>query len=224
MDSEKLSQRYWEQVAHTELESYRSQERTQADIEFIEQTLNPSDHILDLGCGWGRITIALALCGYRAVGIDLSENLIAYAKKNAMSLNLQVRFDVGSLLNVPSPAESFDKVICYWGVFNHLLTESDQIDALNEMYRILKPKGIALIEMGDVEQERYQHHRATVGYGHENRIWDSQYKDGTPPNVLYLHDKASLEQIANQSNFEKFEVKSVIVDSRGRTAIYLFKS
>ena len=223
MDSETLSQKYWEQVPHSELPNYRSPEKTRADIAAFESFLTPADRILDLGCGWGEITYALATRGYRVVGIDLSPNLIAYARQHAADAGLDVQFDVGSMTSLPYPVASFDKIVCLWGVFNHLLTTSEQVRAVDEMYRILKRGGLAFIEMGDGERKKYRQIRATVGYGPENRIWNSQYREGAPPNVLYLHDRQTLREIAQQSRFERYHVKYQNINHKRRTVVYLFR-
>lgn len=224
MDSEKRSQAYWEQVPHAELAHFGTNEKTTGDLKALQQFLKPTDHILDLGCGWGRITCALALRGYQVMGLDLSENLITYARRYATAARLKIQFDVGSMLNLPHPPESFDTVICLWGVFNHLLTPADQVQALNEMHRVLKPDGLAFIEMGNGEGKKYRHIRVTVGYGHENRVFDMQFKAGPPPNVLYIHDQGTLTRIVQQSKFEKFRVKFQNINHKRRMVTYLFKS
>jgi ubiquinone/menaquinone biosynthesis C-methylase UbiE len=207
MDSEKLSQEYWEQVPHFELPQYATDEKTSGDLKALSRFLKPTDRILDLGCGWGRITCALARNAYNVIGLDLSENLITYARQSATELGLKIRFDLGSMMSIPYPEESFDKLICLWGAFNHLLTPSDQVKALNEMYRVLKPDGLAFIEMGNGERKKYRQIIGTVSYGHESRVWNSQFKEGTPSNVLYIHDRRTLTRIAKKSKFEKFRVR-----------------
>ncbi len=111
MDSEKLSQEYWEQVPRSELPHYATEEKTAADLEALRRFLKSKDRILDLGCGWGRITCDLATNGFSVVGVDLSENLITYARAYAAELGLKIRFEIGSMVNIPFPDESFDKVI-----------------------------------------------------------------------------------------------------------------
>ncbi len=51
MDSEKLSQEYWEQVPHFELPQYATAEKTTGDLKALSRFLKPTDRILDLGCG-----------------------------------------------------------------------------------------------------------------------------------------------------------------------------
>lgn len=224
MNSEHLSQRYWEQVPHADLDQYASDEKTAGDLSALESFLDRTDNILDLGCGWGRLTCALAQRGYPVSGVDLSANLVSFARKHAADLKLRIQFDVGSMLHIPYPPTSFNKVVCLWGVFNHLLNESDQLAALNEMHRVLKPGGSALIEMGNGESKKYRQIMASDGYGPENRIWNSQYKAGPPPNVLYLHDRSTLEGLSAQSIFEQYRVKFQNINHKRRIITYLVKT
>lgn len=83
MDSEKLSQAYWQQVPHSELPHYGTAEKTAGDLRSLKLFLQPNDRILDLGCGWGRISVALAKEEYHVTGVDLSDNLIGYARQHA---------------------------------------------------------------------------------------------------------------------------------------------
>lgn len=156
-------------------------------------------------------------------GVDLSENLISYARGYAAEIGLEIQFDVGSVMSIPHPDASFDKVICRWGAFNHLLTPPDQITALNEMYRVLKADGLGFIEMGDGEWKKYRQIIESAGYGHDNRVWNTQFKESKPPNVIYIHDRQSLLRIAEKSEFEKYRVKFQNINHKRRTVAYLFK-
>ena len=60
-----------------------------------------NDKVYDLGCGDGRIAIAAAKLGARAVGIDINPERIREARANARKagLELLVRFDIGDVFN-----------------------------------------------------------------------------------------------------------------------------
>jgi len=223
MESEKDALKYWGQVPHSELPHYASAEKTYGEIEALRKVLEPPDRILDLGCGWGRIALALASAGYGVTGVDLSENLVSFARQTAARSGLKIPFAVGTMLRIPCSRAAFDKVICMWGVYNHLLTPAEQLQAMNEMYRVLRPGGLAFIEMGNGERKKYREIVATEGSGHENRVWHSQYKEGPPPNVLYIHDRKTLARIARRSRFERFRVKFQNINRRRRIVTHLYK-
>ncbi len=96
----------------------------------------PAD-ILDLGPGAGRDTDSLLAAGHGVVAVDLSlENARHCADRGAMALT-------GSAVSLPFQGNSFDAV---WSlsVLMHIADEAIG-DVLQEMARILRPGGVAII-------------------------------------------------------------------------------
>lgn len=94
--------------------------------------------ILDLGCGSGRYTIALALLTNAKMvhGVDLGETSFDNAQKIIEQLNLKnIKFDKGNCLQLPYEDNSFDFVFCN-GVLHHT---KDMEKGIQEFYRVLKP-------------------------------------------------------------------------------------
>lgn len=91
--------------------------------------------VLDVGCGHGHWTAALAEVNDEVVGIDQSASRIGIAKEVTAGFN-NVTLEVGNAYPAPYPDESFDGIFCY-GVFMFL----DRDKALAEFHRILKPGG-----------------------------------------------------------------------------------
>lgn len=99
--------------------------------------LKPGAKILDIGCGTGHTSIALAKLGFSCIGIDLSETRIEKARKEASSLNLDINFHIGDAENPPFPPASFDAVYC-----NAILHHLPNIEEDLLKYKILlKPGG-----------------------------------------------------------------------------------
>ena len=94
---------------------------------------------LDVGCGGGRYSFAIARMGARAVvGVDLSEAGLDDARKRSESLpSHNVRFMHASALDLPFPDKEFDFVCCS-GVLHHTPGVEK---GLHEIYRVLKPGG-----------------------------------------------------------------------------------
>ncbi len=86
---------------------------TDEEIEFIIKQcgLKKSDKILDIGCGIGRHTNALAAKGYNVVGIDYVESFINRAKKDAEENHLNSTFIYGDVRNYKFHTK-FDFVLC----------------------------------------------------------------------------------------------------------------
>lgn len=95
---------------------------------------------LDAGCGGGRYSIALASLGAeRVVGVDLSEGLIADARRRSAELQTShVTFEVASVADLPFESSSFD-FICHSGVLQHT---ADPVRVVGELARVLKPGGL----------------------------------------------------------------------------------
>ena len=111
----------------------------------------PGATVLDVGCGSGMVTQALAECVYpgHVVGVDVSEALIergqqAYRKtwKNSDEQRTRYfRLRQGDAYNLPFPANSFDVVHARF-VMQHL---SEPTQALKEIRRVLKPDGLVCL-------------------------------------------------------------------------------
>lgn len=95
---------------------------------------------LDVGCGGGRYTMAMAGLGAEhCTGVDIGEPSIRDARRRAAEMDLNnVHFDVISASNLPYENNSFDCVI-FSGVLQHL---ADPITALNEVSRVLRSGGM----------------------------------------------------------------------------------
>ncbi len=55
--------------------------------------------ILDLGCGTGRFTVALAKRGFRVMGMDITPEMLAVARTNAKNAGVKVRLTKGDMRN-----------------------------------------------------------------------------------------------------------------------------
>jgi ubiquinone/menaquinone biosynthesis C-methylase UbiE len=93
---------------------------------------------LDVGCGSGRYTIALATVGAgEVVGVDFRRRSFAAADELARQRALPVTFVEADVLALPFEDESFDFVFC-----NGVLHHSESIErGLAELARVLKPGG-----------------------------------------------------------------------------------
>ena len=96
------------------------------------------DRVLEIGCGAGNV-IENASLGI-LFGVDISPFILTKAKQK---LNEMVHLFQGDAQNLPCKDGGFMQVICS-EVLEHLLSPSG---ALNEMARILKPQGVAIISV-----------------------------------------------------------------------------
>ncbi|MEK6893610.1 MAG: class I SAM-dependent methyltransferase [Nanoarchaeota archaeon] len=212
--SASLSRRLYAKLGKSGMMSLTNKKRDDASIKFILRFIKKSDKILDLACGYGRVSFPLMQKGFDITGVDLSLNLIKEAKEEAKRKNLRIQFKMGDFREIPYPSENFNKIICLWSSFNHLLKKKDQITALNEMYRILKKKGLAVIDFPNGEskwaKEQIKLHGRVV------------------PDIInnlevfnYFHDKATLKELGNKTKFRQ-EVKFNNIAGR-RRIIWILK-
>ncbi|MGW6912944.1 class I SAM-dependent methyltransferase [Kitasatospora sp. NPDC054939] len=101
---------------------------------------DPGARALDLGCGTGWDTVALARAGYRATGVDISAEAVGIAVTRAAELGLEVDLLVGDVRALDLPDEEFDLLVDR-GCFHHLGAE-DRDRYATEAARLLRPGGL----------------------------------------------------------------------------------
>lgn len=105
--------------------------------------LEPNALLLDAGCGTGDHSIGIVRRGFRCVGVDISENVLAKARKNVArhALETKVEFRCESLENLSFSDSTFDAVYCR-GVLMHIPSWEK---AIFNLCRVLKPGGKIVI-------------------------------------------------------------------------------
>lgn len=104
----------------------------------VQHGLKPTDTIVDVGCGSGRLANALKeLESLKYTGIDVVQELLDYAKQ--ICNRKDWTFYKATDLKIPLPDHSADWISCF-SVFTHLLHE-ESYAYLAEMRRVLKPGG-----------------------------------------------------------------------------------
>ncbi len=109
-----------------------------------------NEYVLDVGCGLGRMSIAIAkrLKDGKVVGIDIWDKKMlwsnspdmAYANAEVEGVREKVEFKYGNVFEIPFPDNTFDLVTCS-GLLNNLKEDNRKIKALSEIRRVLKPGG-----------------------------------------------------------------------------------
>lgn len=100
--------------------------------------VEPGDSILEIGCGAGDDSLALAQMvgpNGRVVGIDAGEDMVAEAKKRSQNSSLPVEFFVQDACSIDFPDNTFDGCRADQ-VFQHV---GDPRKAVSEVIRVARP-------------------------------------------------------------------------------------
>lgn len=103
-------------------------------------------HVLDLGCGPGRLLAPLDRLRWTVVGVEPHPQLLAAARAAATSRRVTVR--QGGFLDVDD-RETFDLAIAVNSSFAHLLRPADRADALRRIHAALRPGGVVFLDLPD---------------------------------------------------------------------------
>ena len=126
--------------------------RRQSENGFFEQLLFKAGarKVLDIACGTGYHTINLRLSGFDVIGVDGSANMLAKATENATRYglgNIRLVETEWAYLNKSFPGgNQFDAIVCLGNAFTHLFEEDERLTALENIYSLLNPGGIAIID------------------------------------------------------------------------------
>lgn len=212
---------FYSKLSARGLEKLAKKWRVNDDIRIVRKLLRRSDKVLDVGSGYGRVAIPLAKAGFEVVGIDISGNLVREARRRARKANVSVRFDIGNMVKLPYRKESFDKIISMWNVFNELLTKKEQMKALDEMFRVLRPGGMALIVTKNWGRKEIQAELKKKGTGQDRRLIKSELEG--IKSITYIHDRTTLRRLCGKSKFKKCIIHFKNMNARRRLAVYLYK-
>ena len=107
--------------------------------------LRPGDRVLDACCGTGASALPAAHvvgAAGQVLGLDLAEPALVLAREKAEAQCLtNVEFRAVDVEHTGLPSESFDVVVCVFGVF----FVPDMATAVAEMWRLVRPGGVLTI-------------------------------------------------------------------------------
>jgi len=103
------------------------------------QRVIPEGKALDICCGLGTNTIYLAQAGFETTGTDISKSAVARARRKARNAGVEIRFCVGTALDLPFENHEFDFVFDM-GCFHHILP-ADRERFIRGIHRVLQGRG-----------------------------------------------------------------------------------
>lgn len=128
-------QAYWDKV------SKNKEFTTSLNMDLVKHLINHNSYVVDFGCGYGRTLNELWNLGYKnTIGFDFSREMIKRGQHEYPFLNLRVLKD--NIL--PCENESVDMIILF-AVLTCIIDNSEQINLMQEVNRVLKPGGTIYI-------------------------------------------------------------------------------
>ena len=119
------------------------------DIELYRNfALRCDGPVLELGCGTGRVGLALARAGLQVVGVDSSAGMLSLARTRAAQAGLSERFQVHHLdVRALAFEEQFALAIYPLNGFLHLTEVEDQRAVLHNVRHALLDGGLLIVDL-----------------------------------------------------------------------------
>ncbi|MBP1993290.1 class I SAM-dependent methyltransferase [Paenibacillus eucommiae] len=182
--------------------------------------LGAGAEVLDLCCGMGRHSLALSELGYQVTGVDLSDVLLAEAKR--MDTTGQVEWLRGDMREVPL-VKSFEAVLNLFTSFGYFEDDTENGRVLHEVHRLLKPEGKFIIDFLNPDYVKAnlvsESERSVDGSNIQEvrhiedgfvrkriTISESGSADRSYLEQVKLYDRASFEKMLTQANLQLDQV------------------
>lgn len=121
--------------------------------------------LLDLACGTGRMALRMAELGYEVTGVDITPEMIAWARQKATQQNLSIEW-VQADARTFHLGKQFSFIYMLENVFQFFLTREDQEAMLARVREHLLPEGCFLFETRNPNPRNLQHVRHPEGEKH----------------------------------------------------------
>jgi SAM-dependent methyltransferase len=104
--------------------------------------------VLEMGCGTGRVTLALAAAGLRVIALDRSLPMLReLVRKTVASECRHLIHPVAANMSRPGLGHRFAAIICPYSAFGYLVEADDCARMLAAVRERLSPDGILLLDM-----------------------------------------------------------------------------
>lgn len=103
-------------------------------------------NVLDMCCGPGRHSVALAARGWSVTGVDRTPFLLNKARERADAARVQVEFVEQDMRDFRR-LDSFDLALSLFTSFGYFVTEEEELQVLRNLHDSLRPGGLAVIDV-----------------------------------------------------------------------------
>jgi tellurite methyltransferase len=141
-------------------------------------SLEPGASVFDLGCGVGRHVIYLGGRGFNMAGADIAPTGVQRTDAACAERGLAFDGRVCDMMTLPWPDGSFDAALST-STIHHALRANIQ-RTLAEVWRILRPGGLLLVDFPCTDRADYAFMRAEVAAGHVVEVEPNTFVDERP--------------------------------------------
>jgi len=187
----------WNQILKEEWYSQEEPDELVVDFVALLNKTGKRVRALDLGCGAGRHLVYMTLQGFEVFGLDISETGLSVTKKRLKKQNVEAYLLKGDMKKLPYVNSCFDVVICLHTIYHQKF--EDMKKTIFEIHRILKRKGVALINFLS---------KRTYSYAKGRKVEENTFitLEGTEKGVLHhFTDKREIQNLFK--NFRIVELK-----------------
>ena len=108
---------------------------------------------VDVACGTGAYTLALAAAGVKTIGADISEGMVDRARANAQKAGADIQWHVAGMQDIADHvAGPVDAVLCMGNSLPHILTDDDLARTVSAFRQLLSPEGVAVVHLLNYER------------------------------------------------------------------------
>jgi ubiquinone/menaquinone biosynthesis C-methylase UbiE len=124
----------------------------EAELAFTLDRVEPTDSVLDIGCGTGRFTLPLARKAASVVGFDISADMLRQADQKLAEAGLTVDLRQGDMAEMPFEDGQFNVVVWMMALMHIPLEDRQQV--FDEVARVLAPGGRLVVGVKNAVFER----------------------------------------------------------------------
>ncbi len=133
-------------------------------------SLQPGMHLLDVTCGPGLYAVAFAQNQIQVTGVDFAPAAVRHARRLAQEAGVSdiCQFIEHDVRTFDFPSDEFEAATILYGQLA-VMTKSEALDLIKNVYRALKPGGTFILEL--LNPERIDKSESTWWFTDDRGLW-----------------------------------------------------